>query len=160
MADWSDLTFYAQQQDYIAALNTFLSRAQNNATEVENARESEADLLANIQLRLKQADVDSRISALAPTYSGGSVQNLSFNGKRITNLSDPIDPQDSATVAWVQAQITGGGNPGDIPITSLNVGTSTSRQRIQVNDAGTAVIGQDTDTQDAASRLYAFKNFF
>lgn len=137
MADWSDIIFTAGQTDYIARLNTLRTRAEANASEVEAARGAEASLSAQVATRLTQAQVDARITALSLLLTGLSV-NLNGNGYRINAIADPLDPQDAATRAWTLAQITLGGDPSGIPVTSLAVGTLTDTQLLQRSGAGLA----------------------
>lgn len=134
MADWSDITFTAGQTDYIARLNTLRTRAEANATEVEAARGAEASLSAQVATRQTQAQVDARIAALAIPLTGLTA-NLAGNGYRINAIADPLDPQDAATRAWTLAQITLGGDPSGIPVTSLAVGTLTDGQLLQRSGA-------------------------
>lgn len=137
MADWSDIIFTAGQTDYIARLNTLRTRAEANTSEVEAARGAEASLTAQVATRLTQAQVDARITALSLLLTGLTV-NLNGNGYRINAIADPLDPQDAATKAWTLAQITLGGDPSGIPVTSLAVGTLTDNQLLQRSGAGLA----------------------
>ncbi|MCP4698670.1 MAG: hypothetical protein GY862_17735 [Gammaproteobacteria bacterium] len=52
-------------------------------------------------------------------YSVGLTQNLDGNGKRGVNFADPVDSQDVATKAHVSSVVELGGDPANIPITSL-----------------------------------------
>lgn len=137
MADWSDIIFAAGQTDYIARLNTLRTRAEANTSEVETARGAEASLSAQVATRLTQAQVDARISALSLLASGLSA-NLNGNLYRINAIADPLDPQDAATRAWTLAQITLGGDPTGIPVTSLAVGTLADTQLLRRSGAGLA----------------------
>jgi hypothetical protein len=76
----------------------------------------------------------------------GLISNLSGNSYRGVSFTDGIDPQDLTTLAQVNSLIVGGGSPGAIPITSLNVGTATANQKIKVDPVGTAIIGVDDVT--------------
>lgn len=127
MADWSDIAFAGGQDDYILRLNALLTRAQATATEVESARIGETTLTMQIQLRLTQAQVDARINTLAVGY-GGMSQHLNAGGYRIQSLGDPASPQDAATRGWVLSQITLGGDPSGVPVTSLHVGALSAGQ--------------------------------
>ena len=60
-----------------------------------------------------------------------------------SDTSTVITFADVATQTWVAAYITGGGSAADIAITDLGIGTATAKQLIRVNDAGTAIIGDD-----------------
>jgi len=124
---WNDITFTAGQTDYIAMLNELRSLSSGVSDEVVSARDGELTLLANIDLRLTQAQVDARIGALAPLLSGMTA-DLNAGGFKVTNLADPTAPQDAATQSWVASQIIAGGSPGDVPITSLDKGTATEGQ--------------------------------
>lgn len=127
MADWSDIEHAAGDTDYIAHLNTLVSRAEAVATEVETARGGEAAL-------------DDR---LAPLVDGavGLTENLPANAHRIVNLADPVGDQDAATKAWTNALLVGGGSPGDIPVTALGPGAATASQLLRIDSGGTAPEG-------------------
>ena len=105
---WNDITFTAGQTDYIAGLNTLRTRAATSAGEVETARDGQSTLLANINLRLTQAQVDARVGTLAPLLSGMTA-DLNAGGFKVTNLGDPALAQDAATRSWVLSQIINGG---------------------------------------------------
>lgn len=121
MANWSDIALSPGDLDYIDRLNALRTRAEASSTEVEAARGSEATLSA-------------RLALLVP--GNGMTANLNAAGWRITGLGDPVNSQDAATRSWVAAQVVGGGAPGDIPITSLNVGTLVDGDLVIRNGAG------------------------
>ncbi len=74
--------------------------------------------------------------------AGGLGANVSgADTYKLTDMIDGSDTQDYATIANVNAIAAGGGSPGDIPITSLDVGTATANQSIRINSAGTAPEG-------------------
>lgn len=123
MADWSDIQFNAGQTDYVGRLNTLLTRAESFATEVENGRGGLGSLALQINTRLTEAQVDVRVNALALTYSAGLAADFNCNNRRLRSMADPLLPQDGATRAWVLSQLTIGGDPTGVPVTSLNVGT-------------------------------------
>lgn len=136
--DWSDLAFSGGQLDYIARLNTLRLRAAANAGEVEQARDGQPSLLAQINTRLTQGQVDARVDARAVTYAAGFTAHLSAKGYRLTNLADPVDAQDAATRAWTLSQINLGGDPGGIPVTSLGVGSLEDGQFLWRSGTGLA----------------------
>jgi hypothetical protein len=112
MADYDDIELAPGQTDYIARLNTLRQRCEALATEVDH-----------VQLQATIAEVEARINALAVTYAAGLTQNFNASSYRITALGDPVNPQDGATRAWVLSQLTIGGDPSGVPVTSLNVGS-------------------------------------
>ncbi len=127
MADWSDIEHAAGDTDYIAHLNTLVSRSQAVATEVETARGGAANL-------------DARLDGLLDA-SAGLPADLAANGHKITGLADPVNGQDAATKAWANALLVGGGSPASIPITGLGAGAATASQLVRINGAGTAPEG-------------------
>ena len=108
-------------------------------TEVVAARDGYGSLLLKEQAQ--DTDIATRISNVT-----GLISNLSGNSYRGVSFTDGIDPQDLTTLAQVNSLIVGGGSPGAIPITSLNVGTATANQKIKVDPVGTAIIGVDDVT--------------
>lgn len=81
-------------------------------------------------------------AALTALLSGNALtEDLDFGAFQGTNAGDAVDPQDLTTLAQVNSLIVGGGSPGTIPITSLDVGTATTLQLIRINAAGTDVEG-------------------
>lgn len=122
----SGVTFSAGQTNYIEYLNTLTTFSETWATEVETARDGEANLNARLVGMVEYV---------------GLTANLPCANYRLTGLSDPIDSQDAATKSYVVAVASGGGSPGDISITSLGVGTATALQLIRINAAGTAPEG-------------------
>lgn len=136
--DWNDLAFSGGQLDYIARLNTLRIRAAATAAEVEQARDGKPSLLAQINTRLNQGQVDARVDARAVTYAAGFTAHLSAKGYRLTSLADPVDAQDAATRAWTLSQISLGGDPSGIPVTTLGVGTLEEGQFLWRSGAGLA----------------------
>lgn len=108
-------------------------------TEVVDARDGYASLL------LKEQAQDTNI-ATRVSNTTGLTQNLSGNSFRGVSFANAVDPQDITTLSQVNSLIVGGGSPGDIPITSLDVGTATANQKIKVNGTGDAIIGVDDVT--------------
>ena len=96
-----DVTFAALQQDYIAKLNLLVTEA-NTA----------------FGLRLTQAQVDARVAAIGVLLSGLS-SDLNAAGFRVIGSGNAINPGDLCNLPTVQALITGGGTPANIPIWSL-----------------------------------------
>lgn len=113
MADWSDLTFPLNSQEYVAQQKTFINRAESVATEVENARNGESSL---------QAIINTKIS-----YSG-LTSDLSAGGYRIHSLGNAVAPGDAVNLSTAQALLSGGGTPSNIAITGLGYGTLTDGQ--------------------------------
>ncbi len=148
MAGWDDIKFVAGQYDYVARLNNLRVRSAATAAEVEQARGTHGSLLAQINSRLTQAQVDSRIEALAVTYAGFS-GHVSAGGYRLTGLADPTDAQDAATRAWTLSQITLGGDPSGVPVTSLAVGALQDGQFLW--RSGAQLIGAGFDSIPATS---------
>jgi len=157
----SGVTFTFDDLDYIADLETLREFAEAFATEVEAARNGEASLddylgvlvaadnalAASIAANLAeltaarngQASLNAFLALLVA--KAGLTQDLLAGGFKITGAGDGVAAQDYATMANLSAQISAGGNPGDIPITSLNIGTATAKQNIRINAAGTGVEG-------------------
>ena len=113
MADWSDLTFPLNSQEYVAQQKTFINRAESVATEVENARNGAASL---------KAIIDTKIS-----YSGIAA-DISMGGYRIHSLGNAVAPGDAVNLSTAQALLSGGGTPSNIAITGLGYGTLTDGQ--------------------------------
>jgi len=157
----SGVTFTFNDLGYIVALETLRIFAEAFATEVETARNGEASLddylgvlvaadntlAANIATNLAELSAARNGEASLAAFlallvaKAGLTQDLPAGGFKITGAGDGVAAQDYATMANLAAQISAGGNPGDIPITSLNIGTATARQLVRVNSAGTAVEG-------------------
>lgn len=121
------VTFTAGSRTYVADLETLREFLEDYATEIENARGG-------------QANLDARLDTF-PGTGQAAAGNIAWGGYRLTGLGDPSGAQDAATRAYVDATLIGGGSPGAIPITSLNVGTATANQVITINGAGTAPAG-------------------
>lgn len=147
MADWSDLTFNAQDTDYIAQLDALTSRSEAVATEVEDARQGEATLdvlTGNINTELtnaRQGEVDLVTNLNNYLKNGAIASDLNMAGFKITNLGDATATSDLVTLSQANALILGGASPADIDITSISVGTITNGQRV-ISD-GTNPAGQD-----------------
>lgn len=88
-----------------------------SATEVDGAP---AD---NLTLRIEQIYAAIVASIAERVAKAGLDADLSAGGFRITGAADAADASDYTTLQQVNALIGGGGSPGDIPVTSLNVGT-------------------------------------
>ena len=73
------------------------------------------------------------------TLSGALAAALAAGGFKITGLGDGTAAQDAATMANLAAEILAGGSPGDVPITSLGVGTLVDEE-IAHRD-GAAIVG-------------------
>ena len=58
-----------------------------------------------------------------------------------SDTSSVLTYADVATETWVAAYVLGGGSPGDIAVTDLDVGTATAGQFLRINAAGTAIEG-------------------
>ena len=58
-----------------------------------------------------------------------------------SDTSNVLTYADVATQTWVAAYVLGGGAPGDIDITDLGIGTAAAYESIEINAAGTAIIG-------------------
>lgn len=121
------VTFTAGSKTYVADLETLRAFLEDYATEIETARGG----LGNLEARFDTV----------PSTSQAAAGNISMGGHHLTNVADPGQPQDTATKAYVDATVIGGGSPGSIPITSLNKGAATASQLIRVNAGATAVEG-------------------
>lgn len=121
------VTFTAGSRTYVADLETVRAFLEAYATEIENARGG-------------QANLDARLDTF-PGTGQAAAGNIAWGGFRLTGLGDPSGAQDAATRAYVDATLIGGGSPGAIPITSLNVGTATANQVIVINGGGSAPSG-------------------
>lgn len=96
-----------------------------------------------------KSDVAGETYSGTHDFSGASVSlgaatmtaDVAAGGHKITDLANPTNPSDAANLQTVQALISGGGTPANIPITSLGKGTATANQLIRVNAAGTALEG-------------------
>lgn len=121
------VTFTAGSRTYVADLETVRAFLEAYATEIENARGG-------------QANLDARLDTF-PGTGQAAAGNIAWGGYRLTGLGDPSGAQDAATRAYVDATLIGGGSPGAIPITSLNVGTATANQVIVINGGGSAPSG-------------------
>lgn len=123
----SGVSFTFGSVTYIADLETFRSFAETWATEIETARGGLASL-------------DARLDSFPGVYQAPT-GNVAMGGYKLTGLGDPTLYNDAATRSYVDATVLGGGSPGAIPITSLNVGTATANQVIAINGGGTAPVG-------------------
>ena len=74
---------------------------------------------------------------------------MSAEGYRLTDLADPTGAQDAATRAWTLSQITLGGDPSGIPVTSLAVGTLQDGQFLW--RSGAQLVGAGFDSIPATS---------
>lgn len=163
----SGVEFLQGDNDYIADLETLKAFAEAWATEVEVARNGAASLDAYLDayasgnsnnLAILASGIADNLAELTAARNGevslaaflallvakaGLTQDLPAAGFKITGAGDGVVAQDYATMANLAAQIAGGGNPGDIPITSLATGTAAALQRIRVNAAGNGIEGLD-----------------
>lgn len=152
------VTFSQGDTDYIANLETFRQFCEAFATELEAARNGDASLdeFLDASLATLAAGIATNLAELTAARNGeaslnaflallvakaGLTQDLPAGGFKITGAGDGVSAQDYATMANLSAQIAAGGNPGDIPVTALDVGTATAGQSIRINAAGTAVEG-------------------
>lgn len=76
-------------------------------------------------------------------------QDVSANGKKLTNLANPSAAGDATSKTYVDSEISArilaGGSPGAIGITQFGVGTATANQFVRVNAAGNAIVGYTLD---------------
>jgi|GEM_PF-6390466 len=89
MANWSDISFAATQTDYIARLELLRTRSQAVATEVENARGGQADLITRIQQCM--------------VMSVGFTQDVNANNNRIRNVPTAIYNDEAINKAYGDA---------------------------------------------------------
>ncbi len=90
------------------------------------------------------------VSTLVSTSSYTPTGTVNLTGSTVT-VSDPAAALQVVNLQSAQAIFSGGGTPGNIPITSLGVGTATADQYLRVNAGGTAIEG--------AVALTAFQSF-
>jgi hypothetical protein len=88
---------------------------------------------------------------------------VNANSYALTGLPTPATASSAVPKSWVEsyvaAYVLAGGAPEDVDITALGLGSATAYQTIEVNSAGTAVIGVDRRAASVAGALYAFENF-
>jgi hypothetical protein len=121
MANWSDIAFFATQEDYIADLEQLRIRSQNVATEVENARDGEASVLARIQKCM--------------VMSVGFTQDLDANGFRITNLPEPLSASEPATKGYADALSFAAALPAQAGNAGMGVVTDGAAARWGISNA-------------------------
>lgn len=115
MADYNPYRIPLLSETYPATYDSFVTELEARATEQENAREGQANLLLNIQRRIR-ADL-------------GLTQNLDANGLRVVDLGAPNDPGDAVNklyadnLSFSSALPAQAGNAGLVPVTD---GTSTA----------------------------------
>lgn len=106
--------------DYVGNLNAVRTDIASIVAELLAARNGSFDLDA--RLDLIQGEIDA-LEAIAITTATGFTANISANNFKLTSLANATNPQDATNLQTVQALVTGGGTPSNIPITSLGLGT-------------------------------------
>lgn len=114
-------TFAALDTGYIAKLNALVTEAN-----------------AALGLRLTQAQVDARVGAIGVLLAGLTA-NLNAGGFKVTGAGNASASGDLVNLATAEALLLGGGTPGNIPITSLGVGTVADGEL--VGRSGSAIVG-------------------
>ena len=93
--------------------------------------------------------ISDMVSAITSWVSG-----VNANGYGLTGLPNAVNPTDAANLQTVQAIVSGGGTPANIPVTSLGAGTSVNGQVIK--NVGGALAGGYA----VGSQLTEFSNFY
>lgn len=88
---------------------------------------------------------------------------VNANNYALTGLPDPVVSTGAVSKSymetWVASYVLLGGSPGDVDITALDPGSATAGQVLEINSAGSAVVGVTRAVEHAASRMYAHENF-
>lgn len=92
MADWSDIQFAYNNNDYIYRLEQLRIRSLAFVNEVEAARFGEVSLIAGLTARF-----------LLKVDKTGLDANFSANGFRITGLPAPAAPDDAVTKSYADS---------------------------------------------------------
>jgi len=106
-------------RDYVSRHDTHISRTADIINELNAAM----GVAVSLNARLNTFYVKG--SALSSNLNGGAF--------RAANFADAEDAQDLTTLSQVTSLIVGGGNPGDIAITSLNKGSASDGQLIGIS---------------------------
>lgn len=112
--------------EWQADWESLIDCTQGVINEVETARQGQATLNASLNQYVLKS---------------GWTANFNAMNYRLTGLADALNPQDAVNLQTVQALISGGGSPSNIPITALGKGTATALQLFRVNAGGTAIEG-------------------
>lgn len=126
MADYTAYRIPLLDENYPSKYDAFVTELQNRATEMENAREGQATLVANIQRRIR-ADV-------------GLTQNLSANGFRYTGLLTPVAADEPATKAFAESLAFSAALPGQAGNAGLEITTNGSTAAWGVTSPGAIAI--------------------
>ena len=126
MADFDTYRPIAGTTDYLTKYDDFITEMQAYATEEENAREGETDILANLN--------NNYINyTLAADIDGDSAY-------KCINMEDGVNSQDYITIN--QANSLSGSIPTSIE--DLDVGTLQANDILVVNSTGSAITGRST----------------
>lgn len=141
---------------YTVGLN-LVPRQKARSDEIETELASLASGFDSVE-----ADATALEAALeAEIHTWTSAVNA--GGYALTNLPTPTTSSSAATKGWVETEIAAeillGGTPGDVAVTSLGIGTATANQTLEINAAGTAVVGATRLREQAAANIYAHANF-
>jgi hypothetical protein len=131
----------------------------------QKARSEEIETeLASIEAGFDSVEADATaLEAALETEIHTWTSAVDAGGYALTNLPAPAVASAAATKSWVETEIAAeillGGTPGNVSITSLGVGTATASQALEINAAGTAVVGATRLREQAAANIYAHANF-